>query len=134
MSDTIRPRLGWGLLLACGAVFGWLMWKDATAHFPTDRERVNIALGIWSSRFLVATLAVTPLSVAVREPGLRRLRRDLGLAAFAFALVHSVHYVVYAGLWPQRLAVLVRRPYLTVGVVALLLFIPLALTSSNWAV
>lgn len=140
MVDGFRRGVGWTLVLGCAALMAWLLWTDLTAATAWqrgdltkgvwDRERVNIDLGLWSTRFMIAALAVSPVSDAMREPSLKRLRRGLGLAAFAFAAAHAVHYVVYVGLWPDHLHILVRRPYLLVGVIALALFVPLALSSN----
>lgn len=91
-------------------------------------------LGEWGLRFLIASLAVTPLM----RVGLRliRFRRALGLLGFWYVLAH---FAVWIGLdmglmWSQIAGDLVKRPYIMVGFGALLLLLPLALTSSDRAV
>ena len=91
-------------------------------------------LGEWGLRFLIASLAVTPLM----RVGLRliRFRRALGLLGFWYVLAH---FAVWVGLdmglmWSQIAGDLVKRPYIMVGFGALLLLLPLALTSSDRAV
>ena len=90
-------------------------------------------LGIWGLNFLLITLAVTPLRQITGQAWLLRFRRMLGLFAFFYV---SLHFLVYAGL-DQRfdLAIILEdiaeRPYLTVGFSALLLLLPLALTSTR---
>ena len=91
-------------------------------------------LGEWGLRFLIASLAVTPLM----RVGLRliRFRRALGLLGFWYVLAH---FAVWMGLdmglmWSQIAGDLVKRPYIMVGFGAFLLLTPLALTSNNYAV
>lgn len=89
------------------------------------------ALGLWALRFLVLGLAITPLR-RVGGPNLVRYRRTVGLLAFFYALFHVVVYVVLdQGLDVGAIAAdIVKRPYITVGMVAFLILIPLALTSN----
>lgn len=134
MSDTVQRRVEWIVGLGCTALVAWLLWRDQTARLMFGRERVNVELGLWSARFLLAGLAVTPISQVLRRPRLKVLRRSLGLAAAAFAVLHGVHYLIYAGIWPDHLQVLVRRRYLTIGVIAALLLLPLAATSFGGAI
>jgi len=90
-------------------------------------------LGEWGLRFLIASLAVTPLMRA----GLRliRFRRALGLLGFWYVLAHFTVWVTLdMGLiWSQIAGDLVKRPYIVVGFAAFLMLIPLALTSSDYA-
>ncbi len=82
---------------------------------------------------LLLTLCVTPLRQLLHKPNLQRLRRLLGLFAFFYA---ATHFVVYAWL-DQGLDVnaivedIVKRPYITIGMLGLLLLIPLAATSTQ---
>ena len=96
-------------------------------------EELIHRLGKWGLRLLLITLAVTPLRKLTGWNGLLRFRRMLGLFAFFYVLLH---FMTSAGL-DQRfdLAVIVEdiaeRPYITIGMIALLLLLPLALTSTN---
>jgi sulfoxide reductase heme-binding subunit YedZ len=96
-------------------------------------EELIHRLGKWGLRLLLITLAVTPLRKLTGWNGLLRFRRMLGLFAFFYVLLH---FMTYAGL-DQRfdLAVIIEdiaeRPYITIGMAALLLLLPLALTSTN---
>ena len=132
MQAILRRQSGFIFAGASALVLLWPLGRHCLAH--DGREQVNIELGLWSTRFLIGALAITPLSAWLREPSLKRWRRPLGLAALAFALVHASQYAVYSMIWPDRLHYLFRRPYLIIGFVAVLLLIPLALTSSNAAV
>ena len=96
-------------------------------------EELIHRLGKWGLKFLLITLAITPLRKLTGWNWLVRFRRMLGLFAFFYVLLH---FLAYAGL-DQRfdLAVIVEdiaeRPYITIGVTALLLLVPLAATSTN---
>jgi sulfoxide reductase heme-binding subunit YedZ len=89
--------------------------------------------GKWGLNFLLMTLCVTPLRHLTGRNWLIRFRRMLGLFAFFYVLMH---FLIYAGLdqrfaLPQILEDIAERPYITVGFTALVLLLPLALTSTN---
>jgi sulfoxide reductase heme-binding subunit YedZ len=90
-------------------------------------------LGWWSLVGVLATLACTPLKLLLDWNWPLRLRRLLGLAAFGYTLLHFATYLVLdQGLeWLEVGRDIVKRPFITVGFVALLLMTPLALTSTN---
>jgi sulfoxide reductase heme-binding subunit YedZ len=96
-------------------------------------EELLHRLGKWGLNFLLITLAVTPLRRLSGWNWLIRFRRMLGLFAFFYV---AMHFLTYAGL-DQRfdLAAIVEdiaeRPYITLGMTALVLLLPLALTSVN---
>jgi sulfoxide reductase heme-binding subunit YedZ len=91
------------------------------------------SLGTWTLVALLATLAVTPLRWLTGWAWLVRLRRMLGLFAFFYGTLHVTTYVWIDHFfdWPQIVADVVKRPYLTYGFVAYVLMIPLAVTSTN---
>jgi len=96
-------------------------------------EELIHRFGKWGLRFLLITLAVTPLRHLTGKNWLIRFRRMLGLFAFFYVLMH---FLTYAGLdqrfdLPVILEDIVERPYITIGFTALLLLIPLAVTSTN---
>lgn len=89
--------------------------------------------GIWSLRILLLSLAMTPLRNIFKQVYFLRVRRMVGLYVFFYV---SLHLLVYLGLdlgfqfshlWED----IVKRPYITVGFVAWLLLIPMAVTSTN---
>jgi sulfoxide reductase heme-binding subunit YedZ len=96
-------------------------------------EELLHRLGKWGLNFLLITLAVTPLRRLSGWTWLLRFRRMLGLFAFFYV---TLHFLVYTGL-DQRfdpaaiLEDVVERPYITLGMTALLLLLPLALTSTR---
>lgn len=96
-------------------------------------EFITRSLGDWCLRFLLITLAVTPLRRITGWGWLLRLRRMLGLYAFFYAVVHFASYVAFDHVF-DVVAILkdvVKRPFITVGFTALLLLVPLAATSTN---
>ena len=98
------------------------------------RELENV-LGLWALRFLIASLAVTPLRLLT---GINLLvhRRALGLLAFYYAALHLTSYLwLDQGLfWPAIWADIVKRPFITVGMAVFVILVPLAATSNNLAV
>jgi sulfoxide reductase heme-binding subunit YedZ len=96
-------------------------------------ESLIHSLGTWSLNFLLITLAVTPLRNITGLAWLLRFRRLLGLFAFFYV---SLHFLAYA--WVDQrfdlhyiLEDIVERPYITIGFLALVLLIPLAVTSNK---
>jgi methionine sulfoxide reductase heme-binding subunit len=97
------------------------------------------ALGEWTIRLLFASLAVTPLRRLAGWNWLARHRRTLGLYAFLSAVLHFTVWLLldlqagvsdYVG-WETLETDLTKRPYLIVGMTALLLMTPLAITSTQ---
>jgi sulfoxide reductase heme-binding subunit YedZ len=96
-------------------------------------EELTHRTGWWTLTFLMLTLAVTPVRQLTGIGWLVKLRRMLGLYAFFYA---SMHFAVYLGIdqffaWEYIIEDIVDRPYITVGFTALLILIPLALTSTK---
>ncbi|MBS1248383.1 MAG: ferric reductase domain protein transrane component domain, partial [Proteobacteria bacterium] len=89
--------------------------------------------GDWSLRFLLLTLAVTPLRRLTGWNGLQRFRRLLGLFAFFYVSLHFGVYLVFDQFfdWRAIVADIAKRPYITVGFAGWLLLIPLAVTSTG---
>ncbi len=114
--------------LACGA-FGWL---GATLGADPVKE-LEHECGKTALNLLLLTLAVTPVRELTRQPQLVRLRRMLGLFAFFYVLLHFTTYLVLdLELNFRTLGTdIAKRPYITIGFTALLLLVPLAVTSTN---
>jgi sulfoxide reductase heme-binding subunit YedZ len=96
-------------------------------------ETVLHTLGKWGLKFLVLTLAVTPLKDIFNLPRLLAFRRMLGLFAFFYVLLHFLTWLILdQGLyWPGILVDIGKRPFITIGFAALLMLVPLAVTSTN---
>ncbi|UPA25759.1 protein-methionine-sulfoxide reductase heme-binding subunit MsrQ [Shinella oryzae] len=114
----------------------WGFWLGATGGLPGNPvKEFEHLLGLWALRFLVATLAITPLRDLFGINWIR-YRRALGLLAFWYVLMHFLTYMVldqylnFAAIIDD----IVRRPFITIGMAAFVMLIPLALTSNNWSI
>jgi len=96
-------------------------------------EALTHDTGDWALRFLLASLAVTPLRMLTGRSWLIRYRRMLGLFAFFYALVHFTIYlwIDQGFLWSEIIADILKRPYITLGFAAFLILVPLAMTSTK---
>ena len=109
---------------------------DRTLHNRLGANPVEFlqhATGDWILRFLVFTLAITPLRKLLNQPDLIRFRRMLGLFAFFYACLHFLTYLGpdqsfdLSAMWKD----VAKRPFITVGFLGFVLLIPLALTSTT---
>jgi methionine sulfoxide reductase heme-binding subunit len=120
--------------VACLAPLAGLLWRAATGNLGANPiDFVTDTLGRWTLRILLASLAMTPLRILTGQAWPITLRRLLGLFAFAYVLMHFSVWVVLDFFfdWELMLADIVKRPYITVGMAALLLLTPLAATSTT---
>jgi ferredoxin-NADP reductase/DMSO/TMAO reductase YedYZ heme-binding membrane subunit len=109
----------------------WRAWHDNLTANPI--EYVTHFTGDWTIRFIVFTLAVTPLRKLLRRPSLIRFRRMLGLFAFFYG---SLHFLTWFWLdkyfdMHEIAADVVKRSFITAGFAGLVLMIPLAMTSTK---
>ncbi|MGE0024592.1 MAG: protein-methionine-sulfoxide reductase heme-binding subunit MsrQ [Hyphomicrobium sp.] len=111
----------------------WTFTLAVTDQLGADPLKVlERSLGLWALRFLVLGLAITPLR-RLGGPSLVRFRRTVGLLAFFYALFHVTVYLLLdqqldiALIWKD----LVKRPYITVGLLSFLILVPLAVTSNT---
>ncbi|MGD8557013.1 MAG: protein-methionine-sulfoxide reductase heme-binding subunit MsrQ, partial [Chromatiales bacterium] len=96
-------------------------------------ETLTHDTGDWALRFLLLSLAVTPLRLLTRRAWLIRYRRMLGLFAFFYAFLHFTVYlwIDQSFLWSEIAADILKRPYITMGFAAFLILLPLAATSTK---
>jgi sulfoxide reductase heme-binding subunit YedZ len=111
----------------------WYFYLGFTDQLGADPLNVlERGLGRWALRFLIAALAITPLRW-LGGPSLIRYRRAVGLLGFYYAALHLSVYMVldqgldFAAIWAD----IVKRPYITVGMLAFIILVPLAVTSNN---
>jgi len=120
----------WIFSLVPLAYLAWRAWNgDLTAN---PIEYITHFTGDWTIRFLVFTLAITPLRKLLRMPDLIRFRRLIGLFAFFYG---SLHFATYLGVdkffdFHEIWADIAKRPYITVGFAGFVCMIPLAITST----
>ena len=96
-------------------------------------EAVVHELGTWGLRSLLATLLISSVARLARQPRLIRFRRMAGLWAFTYVVLHFTAWLgLLAGFHVDTiLADFIKRPYITMGLAALLMLIPLAITSTR---
>jgi sulfoxide reductase heme-binding subunit YedZ len=125
------------LFVACLAPLAWLVARAlGVAGLGLGANPIEALLrflGLWGLRLLLATLCITPLSVRLRKPKLMGVRRLLGLFAFTYLGLHFLTWLVLdQWLSASRIvADIAKRPYITVGFTALLMLVPLAVTSTR---
>lgn len=122
------------LFLICLVPLLWLVYGVLNQSLGANPiETITRTLGDWALRLLLLTLAVTPLRKLTSWRWPMRLRRMLGLFAFFYALLHLSSYIVLDQFfyWPEIWADIIKRPYITVGMLSFLMLIPLAVTSTN---
>lgn len=130
-----RARLGlklavWGACLAPLALLLARAWSGDLGANPIST--LTNTLGDWTFRLLLATLGLTPLRLLFGITWPLVLRRLLGLFTFFYATLHFAVWVVIDQFfdWPGMLADVAKRPYITVGMLALATLVPLASTST----
>jgi sulfoxide reductase heme-binding subunit YedZ len=96
-------------------------------------EELLHELGLWALRFLILTLAITPLKDLIAKPWPLAFRRMLGLFAFFYVLLHFLTWLIIDQelYWSGILTDIGKRPFITIGFAAFLMLIPMAVTSTN---
>ena len=122
--------LVWAGCLAPLAALVWRLFTDPLVTNPIDVA--TRTLGDWTLRILLLSLTMTPLRILFGLSWPVTLRRLLGLFAFSYAVIHFSVWLVVDHFfdWPEMAADVVKRPFVTVGFTALLLLVPLAVTST----
>lgn len=122
------------VIILCLIPLAFLVFDALTNNLGANPiEKITRRSGDWALRMLLITLAVTPMRILLQQPWLLRLRRMLGLFAFFYACLHITSYVVLDQFfaWDDIVKDIIKRPFITVGFIAFILLIPLALTSTN---
>lgn len=130
----IRRVVKPAVFVASLAPAGWLVYNAFWGDLGVNPvETITNQTGIWCLRFVVATLAITPLRWLTGFNPLALFRRPIGLFAFFYGTLHFLTYFVldhslaFDGVWED----VVKRPYITAGFTAFVLMVPLALTSTT---
>ena len=113
---------------------GWLTFTVVTGRAgPNPAEDIILTTGIWALRFLLITLAITPVRRLTGVNVVIRYRRMFGLFAFFYACVHLFNYMLFDRLFHfgEILTDIADRPFITAGMTALALMIPPAVTSTK---
>lgn len=127
------------ILLSLPALLLALQWARALTGDPDHGltanpiEYTNRYLGDWALRWIVLTLAITPLSVISGSKLPIHFRRMAGLFAFTYAAVHLSSYIVLDQFfdWGEIWDDIVKRNFITIGMISFVMLLPLAATSTN---
>ncbi|MCK9379930.1 MAG: sulfoxide reductase heme-binding subunit YedZ [Sulfuritalea sp.] len=131
--SLIKPPL----FIACLAPLAYYAWGvQADTLGANPIEAVTRGLGTWALNFLLITLTVTPLRKYSGWAWLGRLRRMLGLFVFFYAALHLTTYLWFDQFfdWPAIAKDILKRPFITVGMISFALLVPLAATSNAFAI
>jgi len=122
------------VFLACLAPLA-LLGRDAyNGHLGANPiEKITHSTGDWTLIFLLMTLAVTPVRKLTKQLWLVRFRRMLGLFAFFYGSLHLTTYVWLDKFFDvhEMLADIAKRKFITAGMTAFFLMLPLAVTSTK---
>jgi sulfoxide reductase heme-binding subunit YedZ len=135
MPQTWKDRLvSWAVWLACAAPVLWFLVQAFTDGMGANPiQYVLRQLGVWALRFVCITLAMGPLSKLLKAPAIIRYRRRVGLWAFAYVCLHLTTYIAIDQQfdWPTIGKDIAKRPYITIGMAAFAMLIPMAVTSAD---
>jgi sulfoxide reductase heme-binding subunit YedZ len=135
INSTARRVPTW-VIYSVGALPAvWLIWLTLTNGLGADPVKaLERSFGEWGLRFLIGSLAISPLM----QRGIRLLkfRRAIGLLGFAYITLHFATWITLdMGLrWGELLGELYKRPFIIVGFAGFLALVPLAATSWNGAI
>lgn len=125
------------VFLACLGPLGYLAWRGFHQALGANPiETITHTTGDCTLIFLLITLSVTPLRRLTRQYWLISYRRMLGLFAFFYGTLHLMTYVWLDKFFDvhEMLADIAKRKFITAGMTGYALMIPLALTSTKWAI
>jgi sulfoxide reductase heme-binding subunit YedZ len=125
------------IFLTCLVPLAVLAWRGFHRDLGANPiEKITHATGDWTMRFLLITLLITPLRRLTRQYWLIGLRRMFGLFAFFYGTLHLMTWLWLDKFFDvhEMLADIAKRRFITAGMTAFALMIPLALTSTKWAI
>jgi len=132
--NRLTPAIKVVIFLVCLIPLGLLVWNFIQGELGANPiEAVIHTTGDWTLRLLLISLTITPLKIITGNAYWVRFRRMLGLFAFFYATLHLCSYVVLDQFfdWSEIIKDIIKRPYITVGFLAWVLLIPLAVTSTR---
>jgi methionine sulfoxide reductase heme-binding subunit len=137
----VVPKKQWEIRILKPLVFllalvplGLLVWKVLAGELSANPIKdITEETGIWTLRFVLLTLTITPLRKISGWVPATRFRRMLGLYVFFYGSLHFLTYIYLDQFFAfdEILLDVVKRPFITVGFAAFVMMIPLALTSPN---
>lgn len=96
-------------------------------------EALTRQSGEWTLRFLLITLSLTPLKLLLKKSWPLKFRRMIGLFVFFYASIHLMTYIWFDQFfdWYEIWIDIVKRPFITMGMLSWFILLPLAITSTN---
>lgn len=135
LNQTLRRLPVWLIYTVGMLPAPWLFFLGLTGGLGVEPiKALEHELGEIGLQFLIAGLAVTPLR---RYLGLNlmKFRRAIGLLTFYYIVCHLLVWAILdVQIVSEMWADIIKRPYITIGMVAFVLMLPLAITSNNWSV
>jgi len=134
LNHSLRRLPAWPLYLLGAAWAGWIFWLGLEGRLGADPvKELEHSYGKAGLQMLVLVLLVTPLK-RFTNINLFKFRRALGLLTFGAILLHLLVWLaldvqILGQIWEDIL----KRPYITIGMLAFLLMLPLAITSNNYS-
>lgn len=129
-SYIVKPLVFIACLLPLALLVMGLL-QDSLGANPI--EELTRRSGEWTLRFLLITLSMTPIQRLFKQTWPIKLRRMLGLYSFFYACLHLLTYVWLDQFfdWGEIILDIMKRPFILVGMLAFLLLLPLAMTSTH---
>lgn len=131
---AVRLLEWWLVFLAALLPLCWISWQAWSFALGADpAKEITDYLGQWALYLLWGSLAITPLRQALGWARLQRYRRMIGLYALFYATTHLLAFgtFIIGWRWDLLQTALTERTYIIVGALALLLLIPLGITSTK---
>ena len=139
INNVTRKVPAWPIYVLGFIPAAWWLYLALTNRFGAEPAiRLEHELGELALQLLILSLLITPLRDWFKL-NLIKYRRAIGLMAFYYILLHLAVYLLldqqvqWVG-WDSVIKDITKRPYIIVGVVSLVVLVPLALTSNNWAI
>ncbi|MGB0659506.1 MAG: protein-methionine-sulfoxide reductase heme-binding subunit MsrQ [Mangrovicoccus sp.] len=135
VNDAIRALPVWLVYIVSLLPGLWLFYLAVENRLGIEPiEALEHRLGLIALQFLLAGLCITPLRRFARL-NLLRFRRAIGLMGFYYLCAHLLVWAVLDVQSLDRVITdILKRPYITIGMLGFVLLVPLALTSTNWAI
>lgn len=135
INDVVRRVPAWLLYIAAPIPAVWWFYQGLTGGLgPEPIRELEYLYGEFALQLLIAGLAVTPLRVFAGL-SLIKYRRAIGVISFSYVFLHlTVWLFLDVQVWSEIWADIIKRPYITIGMLGFLALLPLAMTSNNLSV
>ncbi len=134
-NKLLRKLPAWLVYLGASLYVAWLCYLGATGGLgPEPINALEREYGLLALQFVTVGLAVTPLRRRIGI-NLMKFRRAIGVSAFFIVITHLLVWLLLDLQSLERIWTdILKRPYITIGMLAFLLMLPLGVTSNNWSV